>query len=98
MATDLSVATVTESFFSVNNVGAFTGDFAAHRAIQEWVKKHGIDPAQVHATGPIYRDEEHCRVVYVGRHALLKNVWTTCVQQGETPPLPWPPELERYRG
>jgi hypothetical protein len=90
---------VTDTYFSVMDWDAFTGDFAAHRDIQEWERKHGVDPKLVHGSGPIHRDEEHCRVVYVGRDdpAQLPNVWTTCVQQGETPPMPWPTELDRYR-
>jgi|SRR4051812_14493026 hypothetical protein len=95
------VAQVTDTYFSVLDSHVFVGDRAAHEAIQEWVKKHGIDPRQISAYGPIHRDEEHCRVVYVGKddwsNDALRGCWTTCVQQGETPPLPWPGELDRYR-
>jgi hypothetical protein len=97
MAT-LPTARVTDTYFVVYDADAFIGDFAAHRAIQEWVRKHGLDPAEVSMHGPLHRDEEHCRVVYVGRDSGERpNTWTMRLRQGETPPMPWPAELDRYR-
>lgn len=94
-------AYVTDTYFTVLDQDRFIGDFAAHAAIQEWVRKHGLEPERVLAAGPIHRDAERCRVVYVGRDDwstdALRGCWTTRVQQGETPPLPWPAELDRYR-
>lgn len=97
----LPPATVTETFLSINDGDAFIGDFAAHTAIQEWVKKHGLDPRTVALGGPMIRDLERCRIIYVGRIVdeddVFRGCWTTMYQQGETPPLPWPAELDRYR-
>jgi hypothetical protein len=72
----------------------------AWEAIKDWCKRHGLDPEDVSSGGPIHRDVERCRVVYVGRaegEIEGNPVWTTCVKQGETPPMPWPAELDRYR-
>lgn len=91
-------AYVTDTYFTVLDQDRFIGDFSAHRAILEWVRKHGLEPERILAAGPIHRDVKHCRVVYVGRtEEFPGNAWTTRVQQGETPPLPWPAELDRYR-
>lgn len=93
------VAHVTDTYFAVYDFDAFLElDMPGWRAINDWCKRHGLDPADVASSGPIHRDVEHCRIVYVGRtDEYPGNAWTTCVQQGETPPLPWPPELDKYR-
>lgn len=94
------VAHVTDTYFAVYDYDRFLFDVPAWQAIMAWCKRHGIDPAEVASTGPIHRDVDGCRVVYVGRaegEIEGNNVWTTCVQQGETPPMPWPAELDKYR-
>jgi len=108
------VAHVTDTYFIINDWSAFTRPpHSAWDAIQEWCRKHGIDPVEVLAAGPIHRDVERCRVVFVGRvggdlshpeHDLPDQVWadfppgwSTVYRQGETPPLPWPAELDPYR-
>jgi hypothetical protein len=99
------VALVTDTYFAIHDFDAFVGDRRAHEAVQEWVRKHGIDPNEVAAHGPVHRDVDHCRVVYVGRDRASEarltephpQIWTTLYQQGETPPMPWPVELDRYR-
>lgn len=92
------VAYVTDTYFSVLDGDLFFADRAAWLAVSEWVKRHGLTPEQVAACGPIHRDIERCRVVYAGRtDEYPGHAWTTCVQQGETPPMPWPTELDKYR-
>lgn len=106
------IAKVTETWFNVQDWAAFVADRAAHEAIQEWCRRHGIDPSDALARGGLHRDVERCRVVYVGRvgggphpeHDGPAEVydewppgWAPCWRQGETPPAPWPAELDRYR-
>lgn len=94
------VAHVTDTYFAVYDYDAFIVDVPAWEAIKDWCKRHGLDPEDVSSGGPIHRDVEGCRVVYVGRaegEIEGNHVWATCVKQGETPPMPWPAELDRYR-
>lgn len=76
---------------------------AAHAALCDWLGFHGIDPRDVPAAGVIRRDPDACCVRYArivrdhngrvqagpyGSYLLVE-----AVAQGETPPLPWPPEV-----
>lgn len=106
------IARVTDTWFNIIDWPTFVADRAAHQAIQEWCTRHGLDPTEVLAHGGLHRDVDHCRVVYVGRvgdgphpehdggseaYDDWPPGWSTCYRQGETPPLPWPAELEKYR-
>jgi hypothetical protein len=105
------IARVTDTWFNIHDWPAFVADRSAHEAIQTWCRRHGVDPSQALARGGIHRDVERCRVVYVGRvgdgpppehdgpedMADFPPGWATCYRQGETPPMPWPAELDRYR-
>lgn len=80
----------------------------AWRALMAWCEFHGIDPKDVPAAGVIHRDVDARCVRYArfvrdeaGKRVPvtgpLSNLLTCeledAVAQGETPPLPWPPEV-----
>lgn len=108
----MPVASCTETMFVLHDWDSFFHlDQPAWKAMNAWCERHGIDPMEVLAHGPVRRDVERCRVVYVGRvgdgphpehdgpddFAEFPPGWSTCYRQGETPPMPWPAELEKYR-
>lgn len=109
---DLTTVTVTDTWLNIHDWPAFVADRQAHDAIQAWCRRHGLDPREVLAAGGLHRDLERCRVVYVGKvgdgphpehdggaadYEDWPPGWSTCYRQGETPPAPWPPELDKYR-
>lgn len=109
MSPTLPGTRVTDTTFHPGDFQAFTADRPAHEAVMGWCRKHGIAPERVMARDPIVRDEGACQVrcTYFGEdedgnriRAGLDDgelVTFAYVAQGETPPLPWPPELDRYR-
>lgn len=75
----------------------------AHAALCDWLRFHGIDPRDVPAAGVIRRDVDARCVRYArivrDQHGRVRPgphgsyLLEEAVAQGETPPLPWPPEV-----
>lgn len=94
-------ALMTNTTFVIIDFTRFLGDGPGWGSLMEWCRVHGIDPNEVAVSGPIIRVPSECRVVYCGINRPAQKGgfmdWEIRSQQGETPPMPWPEELERYR-
>lgn len=77
----------------------------AWRASMEWARFHGLDPMRIPAGSYIERDAAGRRILfeeYVFDGDLVRineegddGVRVDRVEQGEAPPLPFPPEVTR---
>lgn len=100
-------AYVCDTVVACRNNDRLTGTPAWH-ALHEWLRFHGIDPFDLPADCLITRlvDERqivYSRIVRDGEGKQLRDdqhcwVLETVVEQGEAPPLPWPPELYAPNG
>lgn len=98
--------TVTDTVVQVLDTAFITEHPSAWEALNRWCELHDIDPHRVLLCSRIVRNVEACRVEYdqvvLGcdlAKATVRDgdnlvVMTWSVHsQGETPPMPWPPEV-----
>ena len=99
------IVTVTETTLTVHSTWFFVEHPAAHRAVVAWCEFHGIDPYRVPMCSTLIRNlEARCveHDLYDADEAGVRKALqggdpepavSRVRAQGETAPLPWPPEV-----
>lgn len=85
--------------FATGRSAVIDYDTPAWLASMEWARFHGLDPMRIVAGSAVVRDAESCQIRYEEFvfDASGDLVWepetVARCEQGEAPPLPWPPEV-----